>query len=346
MKSTTMTKKTLDVNANDFWFNGWELLTKFMNIIIGGRGIGKTYSILKGSLESGSKIMYLRRTVTEIELCCTDHMNPYKSLNRDLNRDIRIATIKQGVFAIIEYEEETPIRHLGLAGALSTFGNLRGADFNDIDYVVFDEFINTGTYTMKKEAYLMFNMIETINRNRELLGQPPIKIVLLANSNSLDSDILVEFNIVDIIRLMTKNKEEEHVDNERGLAVYLPQDSPVSDAKKETALYKLTKGTRFYDMAINNEFVDNFDVVEQVDFRRLTPVVQFKDIFIYKDKQNKFIYLCRRKADCTVYTSDDEQMFLLKYKSYINSYKRQNKVKYFDYALKLELDRILKLKIS
>lgn len=340
-----MKRKKLTAEDKAFWFDGWGLINNFMTLIIGGRGIGKTYSVLKGSLRDKVKILYVRRTGTELDISCTKEFNPYKALNSDLGVDIRISAITKSTYAIIEYEEDIPIRHIGIAGSLSTFGNLRGADFTDIEMIVFDEFINTGMFSMKKEAYAFFNMIETVNRNRELKGIPSIKVVLLANSNSLDSDILVTFKLTDIIRRMQQKKEGFFEDKQRGVSVHLPLDSPVSEAKKETALYKLTKGTDFYDMAINNEFTDNFDVVEEVDYRRVKPVVMYGDLTVYKDKQARFLYISNRKADCQSYDATTMHDFLLIYKSYINTYKRKNLIKYHDYDIKLKLDKLLSNKI-
>lgn len=334
------------IEEDNFWFNGWVLINKFITIIIGGRGIGKTYSILKGHIVDDVKIIYLRRTVTELKISCTAELNPYKTINLDMGLDVRVCHLAESVYAIIEYKDDKPFKHRGLAGALSTFGNLRGADMSEIEMIVFDEFINSGMYNLKEEAYALFNMIETANRNRELMGREPIKLVLLANSNRLDSDILVEFNVVDIIRKMNINKVIEYSDEERGLDIYLPADSPVSKAKEETALYKFARGTRFYEMAIDNNFSDDFDVISKVDYKMLKPVVAYKDITIYKDKQGGFIYISRRKADCIRYDEKNENAFLLRYKSYIATWKRHNKIKYIDYSLKLEIDRLLNKKIQ
>ena len=66
--------------------------------------------------------------------------------------------------------------------ALSTFGNLRGVDFSDVDMIFFDEFVpQKNARPIKAEAEAFFNLYETVNRNRELDGRPPVRVLMLSN---------------------------------------------------------------------------------------------------------------------------------------------------------------------
>ena len=49
---------------------------------------------------------------------------------------------------------------------------------------------------------------------------------------------------------MKTNNEHLYKDNERGIYLSLLENKTVKDMKLKTKLYKLTKGTSFYDMAI------------------------------------------------------------------------------------------------
>ena len=67
--------------------------------------------------------------------------------------------------------------------ALSVVANIRGIDFSDYDYILFDEFIpSDGERPIKREFEAFLNFYETVNRNRELEGKPAVKCFLIRAS--------------------------------------------------------------------------------------------------------------------------------------------------------------------
>lgn len=324
--------------------NCYEIVNKynlFMYIFIGGRGIGKTYSMLKNTYLNGFKILYLRRTDEELKLSCNQASNPYKAINTDLKTDIRIEQGKPP--RIVEYRNDEPYQEIGLCGALSTFGKFRGADFSDIDYIVFDEFINTGSVnTIKDEAGFMFNLIETVNRNRELKGENPIKIVLLSNANTLDNDILRTLQLAEVAHQLKVKNESVYIDEERGLYFELLDNKGLIEEKSKTALYRLTQGTAFYEMAINNEFTgDYFGDTKQVDFRELVPMVSYEDVTFYRHKIKPLLYVSSRKAQCPHYTKNTKKGFMRDYGFRLNMYICNGQALYQNYNIKLSARRYL-----
>lgn len=320
------------------FFNFWEVVETtsfFLYIAIGGRGIGKTYSILDGLCnKQKSQFLYIRRTEEELKTSTTEGENPFKAINRDFNREIELVAEGKG-YTIIEGETR-----LGKCGALSTFGKFRGADFNDIDYIFFDEFISTSPidHLKKHEANLFFNLIETVQRNREILGKKSIKIILCANSNRLDSGIIKALELGEVIRQMKVKKVETWTDEERGVFLTLPRDLKITEMKKETSLYKLTKGTKFYDMSISNDFVaDTFDDVKKIQANRLIPIVAFNNIYFYEIKGMNMLYATKRKTKCQSYNDDTKKAFLREYWFYLKIFIDGKKIYYSDYNVKLEV---------
>ena len=330
-------EKMVDSTQLALFFNYWSLVNTsdfFLYIAIGGRGIGKTYSILKGLVENNEKILYVRRTETELKNCCSDELNPFKSINEDLGRDIHMYP-KADSFLIVENDEV-----IGLAGSLSTFGKFRGADFSDINYVFFDEFISTQPRdTLKKdEDFLFFNMLETVARNREILGKGKIKVILSANSNKLDSGILRELKLVDIAMMMKLEKQEVYTDDERGIYMTMPDDVPISRKKKETALYKLTRGTTFEQMALSNEFVnDDFSNIKKYKSSQLMPLVSYEKIFFYQVKGQELIYATYRKANCPSYDRKNKNEFMMSFYRYLKYFIDGNKMRFSCYNIRLEV---------
>lgn len=329
----------MENSIQSLFFNAWEVVQTtsfFLYIFIGGRGIGKTYSMLKGLLEDNKYFMYVRRTESELKNCCQAENNPFNRLNIDLNRHVEMSSSAD---SFIIHEDD---KILGISGSLSTFGKFRGSDFSNVDYIVFDEFIFTGVRnTLKNEDYLFFNMIETVQRNREILGLEPIKVILLANSNRLDNDILKSLRLGEVIHQMKVNNHEVWIDNERGIYLALPHSLGITEKKKETALYKLTKGSDFYDMSIQNDFVsDSFELVKKIDIKNCIPIVRYENVTFYSIKDNNKIYASYRKADCPCYTHDTLKRFKYDYGLILGDYIESKNIYYYDYDIKLIIDSI------
>lgn len=326
---------------NDLFYNGWEVVENtsfFLYMIIGGRGIGKTYSILKGLLENDCHFMYVRRTETEIKNCCKEVNNPFITLNNDLDRNVKIMK-NEDSYVIMEEEN-----FIGLAGSLSTFGKFRGSDFSKINYIVFDEFISTQPRnTIKDEDELFYNMIETVMRNREFIGGKPIKVIMMSNSNRIDNDIINNLKLGEVIHQLKKNNETIYTDTERSIYLELPKDIPISKKKKEGSLYKLTKGTKFYDMSINNEFVnDSFDDVKKIKANDLIPYLSFEDIYFYQLKSSDKLYATYRKCECPHFSQETIEILKREY-GYVFFYYIENKeMVYYNYDVKIAVKRIFK----
>lgn len=328
---------------SSLFFNFWEVVQTtsfFLYICIGGRGIGKTYSILKGFVNQDKKFIYMRRNETELKVCCNSENNPFKTINRDCNREVEVVPNGAEGYLVIENEKT-----IGIAGALSTFGKFRGADFSDVEYILLDEFISTDVIDRLKkvESFYFFNMIETVQRNRELLGMNPIKIILCANSNKLESGILKDLRLADRIRLMDNarkinNETQIYEDMERGIYINLPVTKELTEKKQDTALYRMTKGTDFFDMAINNSFInDSFDDIRKIPNNQLVPIVSYEKIYFYEIKGKSLLYASYRKAECPHYYKDSQKAFIREYYHFIKVFIDGKKFFYSDYNIKLDV---------
>lgn len=333
--------------SNELYTNCYEIVKNsnyFLYIFIGGRGIGKTYSMLRGAYYDNCRCMYLRRTDTEFKNCCDEYNNPYKAINNNENCNIHIETVKDGavIYNVLE-GEEIHKDIVGYASALSTFGKFRGADFSDVDLIIFDEFINTSPVnSLKNEALLLFNLIETVNRNRELEGRDSIKVALLSNANTIDDDIIRVLDLADKIQLMKENNETIYTDDERGIYLSLLDNKAVKDMKMKTRLYRLTKGTSFYDMALENEFTkDYFGDLKKVNYKELIPICSYNNsIFFYQHKSKDMIFVSHRKADCDDYNDRTIQAFKRCYGYQLAYYIESGNILYSDYGIKLEVKHI------
>lgn len=310
-----------------------------INIIIGGRGIGKTYSALSYIIKSGKPFIYLRNTDVQLKECITAFGNPFKRWNTDNGRNIFFKSEKS--HANIYDGDDDSGQPIGYGLALSTFENLRGVDLSDVQYVLFDEFIEKRSLSFRQfECFISF--YETVNRNRELLGEPPLCCILLSNSQKLSNPILAGYGLISVIESMIRHGQKEF--KKKGLYLALPS-SEVSDLKRDTLNYALINGTKIADEALNNAFAfDSFYGVKKQNLNEFIPMVQIDDVYIYRHKNTGQLYACTSQAqNIPVFTSRDNlTAFLRAYGRKLMDAAASGKMYYSDFVTKTLILEIIK----
>lgn len=286
--------------------------------MVGGRGTGKTYGTLQSLLEiqeAGliNAFMILRRTQKEAISISTNATSSFKKIETNTGRIIDVKPIRDGIYGYFNEDD----KFLGYLYSLSTFQNLRGIDFPDVDIIFYDEFIpKKRAYVIKEECDTLFDMYETINRNRELEGENPCKLLACSNSNQLANRIFMGLNVIPQLTNIALNGGGTFYDNDRGLQIIILRDSPISEKKKETALYKLTKKTSYGNMALNNEFYDNdTDLIKPCNLNQYTLLTTITGIAIYKHKSKLEYYVCQYEKE-TVFSSSERDIEKFKNKYY------------------------------
>lgn len=312
--------------------------------IIGGRGIGKTYDTIdRGVTQFENAFLYLRNTKEQLQESCGAFGNPFKKWAADHERDIKLerernhAVIKEYTAA----DQKVISKEIGAGANLSTFENLRGVDLSNISFIMFDEFIENRTLTFNQfQAFL--HMYETINRNRELTGQPPVICVLLSNAQRLGNPILRGLNLIPIIEGMQKSGQRSYANGP--IRIELPF-SEVSEEKRNTALYKATAGSSFNSEALDNNFVnDSFTNIKKVDLKEYTPVVGIDDIYIYRHKSDSSFYCCSVPANVKMLRSKDNYLvFLRLYGIRLKLAAASDLIFYSDYSTKVDLLTLLRM---
>lgn len=312
--------------------------------IVGGRGIGKSYSAIDTCVtQYPGKFLYLRNTQVQIKESCGAFGNPFKKWSRNHNRDIMMKM--EGEHAVVyEYtgaDDEKEKHCIGYAAALSVFENLRSVDLSDVNFVLFDEFIENRTLSFDQfDAYQ--HMYETVNRNRELEGEPPLYVVLLSNAQRLGNPILRGYDLIPVIEGMQRSGQRvATIGNKR---IELPF-SEISELKKNTALYQ-EGSEKFIDQALNNNFSnDSFTGIKKVNLQEYAPVCSIDNIYLYRHKATSTFYACAVPAKgCHNYRSRDNliifmRLYGLKLKLAFGS----DKIYFSDYATKVDLMTILNM---
>lgn len=279
----------------------------------GGRGIGKTYGMLKELYSRGYCFAYMRNIQNEIDLACSRDGNVFRPLNDDYGWAVvpeRIRGTKYvGAFYNAEEVEgglEPVGAPIGYGLALASVARIRGFSLDNVEVVFFDEFIpelHTRKITALGEAFL--NAYETINRNRELKGRDPLKVVCMANANRVDNDLFLEFGLVTRAYEMQKKRLDFWQDKERGITLINFAESPISKAKKNTALYRFAgSDSDFSAMALSNEFGYDDRFIQSRNLKPYKKLCNVGEIDIYQHRDGAGYYVRPAKQinsqyDCT-----------------------------------------------
>lgn len=331
------------------WFELKNYIEKIrpFTYIIGGRGIGKTFGtidlFMNPEFMKGSPFIYMRNKSIQLKESATKFGNPFKKWNKIRGRNVQI--VPEGEhFVIIEkmYEGKKLVKEdeYGYACSLSTFENLRGVDLSDVKYVLFDEFIELGTLNFDQFATFS-NFYETVNRNRELEGEPPLIVIFLSNAQKLDNPILTKYGLTTIIEDMFNTGM--HTRSTRDYTIMLPA-SHVSEQKKNTALYRMTQGTEFYDEAINNAFAnDSFTGIKKRKVIEYVGVCKIDDVYLYRHKHDNHYYLTyTRVQNVPEFNSRDQRMlFMHHYGLKLVEYYAAGKVYFENFTIKSKIMDIL-----
>ena len=279
-----------------------------MYIYIGGRGIGKTYSALRYVMKENICFMYLRRSQKELDICATQAGNPFKKLNYDYGYSYEISG---GDIATIEQKEDGKNVLKGYAAALSTFSNVRGTDFSDVKLIIYDEFIpeKNNRCVIRNEWDALFNLLETVNRNRELEGEEYVKIIMLSNATNIECDILSQSGLIPAIESMKRKSQKRMENSMRGIYLELCEVS-VSEEKANTALYRLAGNCEYTEHALKNEFSydSNYDI-KIVKLSEYVPMCSYEGCTIFKHKAKYSYYIARIRAQCPEFTKSTKGLF-------------------------------------
>ena len=298
---------------NIFQPSGYIDMAKIINIdasfifVIGARGTGKTYGAIKYVLDNNIKFIFMRRKQVQVDLIKNDNFNPFNAVDGDLiikNINKSLAGVYDSVFNEDKQCLEASGPALGYLLALTTVSNIRGFDASDVELIIYDEFIGEKhEKAIKDESGAVLNAYETINRNRELKGLPPVKMLLLANSNDLVNPVFTGLKLVKVAEKLQNSKENLYINKARGLAMVMVKDSPISKKKAETALYKLAGNSDFSAMALDNAFVEDIaDNIKTMPLAEYKPLVYVGELAIYQHKSRREIYVTdHRSGSCDEY---------------------------------------------
>lgn len=321
-------------------------------LFVGTRGVGKTYSALKEMhtqetlvREPDARFIYMRRTEKDIQRMLSrknEDKNPFKKLNKNEGWTIHAEFVSSESTGYIYKDKEDPTSLYGYMLPLSVFGSMRSVDFSDVDIVIFDEFIPEKALMSNNLGEAFLHFYETVNRNRELEGKPPLTVILMGNAIALDNDILLAMGVISTMSNMVAKGQKRLTNKERGFYIEIMENLDFQKRKGETALYKLTRGTSFEKQALFNEFtVDDFRPVKDVPLKEYNPLFMFGDFCVFEHKSNGELYIAKKKMSGVVHFEElDADVMYWRFAPKYRQAVLMRLVKYDDYGTKLVFDSL------
>lgn len=269
------------------------------------RGPGKTYSALLKCYNEGIVPIYMKRTNQDVEMICTANENfdasPYAPISRDYGLNIVGKIINDGLGAFYNADDEgnasgTPICYVV---SLNKTAKIKGIDFSQCEWMIFDEFIPLpGEVVKQKEGEMVLSFYMTAARDREKRGLPPLKLIMFANAEEISTPITEEFEIVDLLAELNYKKDQSYIYiEERGILIHHITDIeiPLNEKEKGT-IFKAFKDTAWGRRAFGGEFSGNdFSNVMSKSIRKMSPYARLlyrqKNIFIYLNKESGEYYV-------------------------------------------------------
>ena len=275
------------------WVNWDYLMTDpaVFKMVVGARGVGKTYGVFKWCINNKKRFIYLRRLKTQLDLCAKVTGNPFRKICIDMG--INIVPVKSD--GVITFRYDTKDGDIVAVGvALSTVATVRGVDFSEYDVIIFDESIAmAGEKPIKDEFNTLLNFYETVNRNRGLEGTPEVQMVLLGNANKLSNPYFTGWHFTKTAIKMIRGNQMVYRTQDGTRLMVLLMDSPISEQKAETALYK-NANKDFIAMALDNAFRTDATNIRSEPLKEYRHIVSVGEIAIYRHKAERKYYVCNQ----------------------------------------------------
>lgn len=260
----------------------------FLNILIGERGVGKTYGakkyVINRFLKKNKQFVYIRRYETDLieSVGSTSDNKFFEQVQKEFpNHTFEIHKTKKIRKLIIDKKV------CGYALPLSSADSLKSSTYENVDTIIYDEFMlkeGSTQHYLKNEPEVILDLIETVARLRD------VKIFLLGNAISSTAPIMSYFNLT-----LPYNTDIKLFKKGLILVNYI-KNEPYREFKKQTNFGKLIEGTRYSKYAIDNEFL-----TDSKSFIKKKGESKFYFIFTLNNRE----YGVWRDKDDVMYISED-----------------------------------------
>lgn len=274
---------------NNIFYDYQKVLTynALLYIIIGERGVGKTYGFkkfaIKRFLKTGKQFVYMRRYESDLEESVGS--NSDQKFFEQIKNEFPEHTFK--------ISKGKKVRKLfiddkicGYALPLSASDSLKSSSYEGVDLICYDEFMlkeGSNQHYLKNEPEVILDIIETIGRLRD------IRVFCLGNAISTTCPLMNYFDLTLPYNSDIKTFKE-------GLIVvnYI-KNMKYREIKHKSKFGKLIEGTRYSKYAIDNEFLTDSKAFlkKKTSSCKFYFIIKlnFVDYGVWRDVKNNCIFI-------------------------------------------------------
>lgn len=293
-----------------------------------GRNTGKTYSTLSYMLDTGSRFIFLKRTIEDVKLILSGSgkigskismygadLSPFKAINRDRGTNVRAFGIYKGYLGGFWNcnEKNEPIgQPIGYILALNAISKVKGFDLSECDYIIFDEFIpSPWERADRQEGKQLLDLYMTVSRDREHRDRAPLKLIGLANPTEINCPVFQELEIADTAAEMEARGSEYHVT--RGILLHaIRMGDDFTEKEESMAALEAMAGTSWHDMTAGEGFAYNdMTMIKTISLKgfRCIASVRFRrfDWYIYQRGPTYYVSKSRNTPAGETYDLNRDQ---------------------------------------
>ena len=245
--------KDKDTEKQDYttFYNYRRILSfnSLINVIVGGRGIGKTFSakkwlIAKALSQENQQFLFIKRYKEDAHTSAQGFFDKIKAQFPNVSE----FRARAGLFEV-RYEETSPWITIGFYTSLSSFNSKKGNDmYANVSTLFFDEFLieKGATHYLPDEPMKLYNLADSIFRDKKW------RIIMAANSISIINPYF------DFWQINPNATTRFQTFRNNTIVVEFPPNK--AKHYSDPQLHDLISGTAYEDFAVNNEFSDNNDL--------------------------------------------------------------------------------------
>lgn len=339
--------------SDSYYFFGDDLRKypdAWLYVVYSRRGPGKTYSSLRFAYENEIPIIYMKRTIEDVNIICTNEseidLSPYVPINRDAGYNIEPKLIKRGIGGFYDqHDEEGNIigSPISFVSALNSMKTIKGIELSFCDWLLFDEFIpQQGEIVRHAEGQMLLDMYMTISRDRIKRGREPLKLILFANTEQISTPITNELEIIDDMVNLNASGESHLYLHDRDILIHhiTQEEIPLQEEELTRGIYKGMKGTAWGIKAFGGEFSNNdFTNIGKENLKNYQPVTSFryKRKIYYIWRKDEKVLICPIKGTVSSFydldTDNGKMSFYLDHVMDLRLDTADGNVKYSSYSL-------------
>ena len=238
----------------------------YYNVIIGARGLGKTFGakklVISRAIKNGEQFVYLRRYKDELKVSKDAF---FADISEEFPEwDFRI----NGYAAEMAPADSRDVKGrewqvIGFFVALSTAQSRKGVSYHGVRWILFDEFIieKGATHYLPKEDEAFLNFYSTVDRWKD-----KTRVFFLANAVSMMNPYFLAWDIkpdqegefVKRRRVVVRGQTVDYI------VCHFANSAEFSKGVYKTAFGQFIAGSEYADYAVGSEFADNHDHLLQL----------------------------------------------------------------------------------